>query len=244
MSASPAGDFLSSFSTSYTKQKDYQRQKAELAAGEAARRDDMFAGAYAGPQGDSQPYSPSGPSASAGRSTPMTDPASSNMPSYQLAFLNAIADGESNGAYDVRYTPQGGTRFDPANGHPRTFEATNDGRKSSAAGRYQFTWTTWKGLAGEDTPFTPENQDHYAWKLAVQDYNRNTGRDLSADLQSGMPVDQVMSELGGTWRAFTNRSALPNYARTYADSLARYQTPAAPVQRSIPPLGFALGTPQ
>ena len=242
-SGSPVGDFLSSFSTSFTKRKDYLRQKQALDEGRDAYRADMYAGGYQGSDGGNS--GAVGPAAGR-RAMSVADPASVNMPSYQRAFLNTIAGPESNGAYDVRYSPQGGKAFDPEQGHPRIFEPTKEGKKSSAAGRYQFTWTTWKGLAGADTPFTPENQDQYAWKLAVQDYSRNSGgRDLAADLQSGVPVEEIMGQLGGTWEAFQNRERLPEYARVYADSMARYSTPTAPVARSInSPLGLSLGTAQ
>ena len=239
MAESPLGAALSSFSTAYSRQKQTTADRAQRDEDNRYRREALRYG-YDGYQGDmgagydtpngraSGPTSPDTPMAEyTGRVTPMNDPASSSMPAYQRAFLNTIADGESNGAYDVRYSAKGGVSFDPESGHPRIFEPTKDGRKSSAAGRYQFTWTTWKGLMGEDAPFTPENQDRAAWMLAQRDYRAHTGRDISADLQNGTDITQIMSTLGPTWQAFTNRDQLPRYAATYADSLQRYSDPPA-----------------
>lgn len=249
MSGSPIGDALSSFSTAYSRQKQTLADRAQMEEDNRYRREALRYGYNgAGYQGEqpgrdmSAGYGSAPSGGGGGRATPISDPVSETMPAYQRAFLNTIADGESNGAYDVRYTPNGGVAFDPSQGHPRIFEPTHDGRKSSAAGRYQFTWTTWKGLMGEDAPFTPENQDRAAWMLAERDYKAHTGRDINEDLQNGTDVTQIMATLSPTWQAFSNRGELPNYAQTYAESLQRYS--AAPSgARSVAPTGPASSVP-
>jgi len=111
-------------------------------------------------------------------------------------FLNAIAGPESAGRYDVRYTPQGGTTFTGFETHPRIYEPGPKG-PSSAAGRYQITYQTYKGLGGG--PFTPEAQDEMAWRLGVRDYKARTGRDLEADLREQGFTPQIMQALSPTW---------------------------------------------
>jgi hypothetical protein len=111
-------------------------------------------------------------------------------------FLNAIAGPESAGRYDVRYTPRGGTQFTGYDTHPRIYEPGPKG-PSSAAGRYQITYQTYKGLGGG--PFTPEAQDEMAWRLGTQRYKASTGRDLEADLRDQGFTPQIMRTLGPTW---------------------------------------------
>lgn len=170
-----------------------------------------------------------GPAAqpSGGARLKIADPANTSLPPHARAFLNAISVGESGGAYNVRYTPNGGATFDETGLHPRIYEPTKSGDKSSAAGRYQFVASTWDDIAGPDVPFTRENQDFYAWELAKRNYNRD-GRDLEAELQSGGLTPQILSHLGGTWAALKNESSLPKYIGAYNDSLSRYQTPQTP----------------
>jgi muramidase (phage lysozyme) len=142
------------------------------------------------------------------------DVASKDLQPHQRAFLNAIAGPESGGAYNVRYTPDGGASFDGFKDHPRAREVIqsgpNKGKTSDAAGRYQFLSSTWDSLPKEakgDGSFTPENQDKAAWYLARQDYRRNTGRDLDADLQSGGFTPEIASALGSTWEGFKTSPA-------------------------------------
>ena len=163
-----------------------------------------------------------------------TDPANTSMPGYQRAFLNAIAGPESGGRYNVRYTPNGGATFDVSTGeHPRIYETRpDDGRKSSAAGRYQFTATTWDRLGGG--AFTPERQDEMAWKLAVDDYGRRTGRDLTADLTKNGMTREILSALQPTWEGLgAGHSGIID---AYNNSLTRYRdtaraTNTAPVRQ-------------
>lgn len=237
--SSPGGSFLAGFANGFSNIKDRQRyglererDREERAAERELRWAELRAGGQGGygPDTYGEPGSAGGGSGGGGFSysprMKVADPAATDLAPHQRAFLNAVSVGESGGAYDVRYTPRGGATFDLSGGHPRVYEPGPHG-KSSAAGRYQFTWTTWKGIAGADTPFTPENQDRYAWKLATSDYRARTGRDLDADLRANGLTDEIMGALTPTWQAFKkNRSA---YRAAYDDSFRRYTEP--PVQQ-------------
>jgi len=135
--------------------------------------------------------------------------AAGELPAIAKAFLNGVSSPESAGKYNVRYTPSGGAEFSGFADHPRIYEPTRDGRKSSAAGRYQFVAETWdKVVPGELKAggFTPENQDRAAWWLAQHDYQAKTGRNLAADLQSEGLSKRIMSSLGGTWEAWQSEA--------------------------------------
>lgn len=156
------------------------------------------------------------------------DPVATDMEPEARAFLNTIAGGESGGRYNVRYTPGGGTNFELNGQHPGIFEAGPAG-PSSAAGRYQFTRTTWNRMGGGD--FGPENQDRRAWQLAQQDYRTNTGRDLLGDLRSGGVTRDMLSSLRGTWAAFGSNA--DRHIATYNTSMDRYRaSPAGPAGRA------------
>lgn len=146
-----------------------------------------------------------------------TDPVATDLPRHARAFLNATALGESAGAYDVRYTPNGGRRFALNGQHPRIFEPGPEG-PSSAAGRYQFTATTWDRMGGGE--FTPYRQDHQAWVLAQQDYRARTGRDLNRDLIRNGLTGDVTRALAPTWAAFRGRPG--RFINAYNDSYRRY----------------------
>lgn len=137
---------------------------------------------------------------------------------WERGLLNAITAFEApGGAYNVRFNGRGGAPayFEDYNDHPRVFVPT--GRKkadgsdevSSAAGRYQFTATTWdyamrtmqaQGYEMDGT-FSPVNQDRAAIWLAGQDFQRRTGRSLASVVQSGdrEQLRQVWEGLKGTW---------------------------------------------
>lgn len=153
-----------------------------------------------------------------GASMKTVDPVATDLPAHARAFLNGVAGGESGGRYDIRYTPKGGATFTGFDKHPGIMEKGPHG-PSSAAGRYQFTRTTWKGLMG-DAPFTPENQDRAAWKLGQQDYQKKTGRSLEADLQAEGLSPRIQKVLAPTWQAFLGNHG--KHAGAYQSSMARY----------------------
>jgi muramidase (phage lysozyme) len=138
----------------------------------------------------------------------------------KVAFLNGTAGGESSGKYNIRYTPRGGALFDLNGQHPKVFEATHGGQVSSAAGRYQFVWTTWKKLMGENTPFTPENQDRAAIKLAEQDYKARTGKNLWEDLEREGFSPRIQKIMAPTWQALKGNHG--RHQATYNATLKKY----------------------
>lgn len=188
------------------------------------------------PETSSTSASTSGGGGGGGSRMTVADPVAADMPGYQRAFLNAIALGESGGAYNVRYTPRGGQTFDETGDHPRIFEKGPHG-PSSAAGRYQFTATTWDDLGGG--PFTRENQDRRAWQLAVRDYNLRTGRALDQDLAKDGLTPQITKALAPTWAAFN--SAPDRYISEYNNSYNRYRDAAR--QTNPTPARVPLGEP-
>lgn len=157
-----------------------------------------------------------------------SDPVSKDLAPHQVALLNGIAGPESSGRYNIRYTPGGGTTFNSYTQHPAIFEPGPDG-PSSAAGRYQFTKSTWDAVMGPDALFTPENQDRAALKLAQQDYAKRTGRDLDADLQANGLTPQIMQVLAPTWAGL--RDNPQKAASAFQGTLARMKGGASqPVQ--------------
>lgn len=148
-----------------------------------------------------------------------SDPVAPDLKPYQRAFLNSISAGESGGDYNVRYGGANGPQqFDGFDKHPGIFEDGPEG-KSSAAGRYQFTKSTWDDLGGG--AFTPENQDMRALELARQRYKASTRRDLDADLQArGMGAD-IAQPLAMTWTSLRGKGQ-GRAAAAYEDSLKRY----------------------
>lgn len=116
---------------------------------------------------------------------------------HQRAFLDAIAAKESSGQYDVL---NGGGKFDPSSGHPNV---VGPGGTSTAAGRYQFTYDTWKETSG-GAPMTPANQDYYAWELAKSRYKAYTGGDLDSYLKTNGTTSELLTSLAPTWDAFSD----------------------------------------
>lgn len=148
------------------------------------------------------------------------------LPPEAYALLDTISGTESAGNYNVMY---GGKTFDSYDDHPRqlfTIErGPNKGKKSSAAGRYQFIRDTWDDQARKLglKDFSPEAQDAAAWNLAQEKY----GRGLMSVLRSGDPnkiaavgnaLRKQWTSLPGGIEAGTNAS---KFARAYADNYAR-----------------------
>ena len=138
--------------------------------------------------------------------------ASTSMSPQERALLDTIAHGESPNYNTI----VDGATFSDFSDHPRQFGTVHT--DSTAAGRYQFTKTTWDGTVLEynkrypDNPindFSPENQDRAALYLAQKDYRSRTGRDLQVDLNSPPANfgELLKIGLGGsgkytTWQAF------------------------------------------
>lgn len=183
-------------------------------------------------EGRSLSYMPAeqaaGGDGSGGKPYRTNDPVA-NLPAHQKAFLNAVAGGESGGRYNVRYTPNGGQTFVSFGEHPGIFEEGPEG-PSSAAGRYQFTKSTWDDTGGG--AFTPAAQDERAWSLAASRYRSNTGRDLDADLQARGMTMEMASVLSPTWTSFRGSGAGRAIA-TYNDSMGRYAQPAPAAARGV-----------
>lgn len=151
-----------------------------------------------------------------------TDPAAEDLQPHEKALLNAISGPESAGRYNIRYTPKGGATFDETGEHPAIYEPTKEGKRSSAAGRYQFVKSTWDKIAGKDVPFTRENQDRMALKLARQDYQTRTGRNLDADLKANGLTPSIMRQLAPTWAGFGGAGGRSKALNIYQASLNRY----------------------
>lgn len=173
-----------------------------------------------------------------------TDPVASGLKPYEAAFLNGVAGPESAGKYNIRYTPQGGATFEGFAQHPGIREAGPHG-PSTAAGRYQFTKTTWDGLPPEakgDGSFSPENQDRAALFLARRDYKAKTGRDdFDQQLQTPGGFNAVARVLATTWAGFADNPAKAIDA--FDSSMQRYERGGQPqqanYQQSTPPVQMA-----
>lgn len=126
--------------------------------------------------------------------------ASSDIPPEGRALLDTIAGTESPG-YDVIF---GGQHFTDFSHHPDIAvpinSGPNQGKFSTAAGRYQFIFSTWSALQQElQLPdFSPVSQDKAAWHLAQTEYQNRVGRPLLPDLQNHI-FDSVGPALHNQW---------------------------------------------
>lgn len=146
------------------------------------------------------------------------------------ALLMAIRNSESSKgdkAYNMRYSPKGGATFTSFDKHPNIRESVpwrTDGKKSDAAGAYQFLSSTWKPIASKYglSDFSPANQDKGAWILAQRDFKAKTGKDLQETLETGQ-VDKVFKALSSTWTSLPSgaeKNKLTGKAyQTYEESL-------------------------
>ena len=163
--------------------------------------------------------------------------ATTTMAPHQRAFLDTLAMGNATSGQNYWESPDyntivGGKKFESFADHPRIFGT----RDSTAAGRYQFTKSTWDDTIGRynranpNNPikdFSPENQDRAAYFLAQQDYKRRIGRDLEADLANKDPRlgEYIQMGLGGsgmntTWQILQQKSA-DQISSAYNANLAR-----------------------
>jgi lysozyme len=109
------------------------------------------------------------------------------------AFLALIRFGESsnsNNAYTMLY---GGGQFADLSEHPKRFFTVADGRRTSAAGAYQITLTTWNWLRTVYTisDFTPASQDFAAVALIKR-------RGALADVLAGR-FDRAIAKCRNEW---------------------------------------------
>lgn len=125
-------------------------------------------------------------------------------------FAAATASVESAGPGNPYTRLYGGGSFSDYSDHPRQFmtitSGPNAGKKSSAAGKYQFLAGTWdfvrRGMEAEGydfgaQPFSPVNQDRAFWWYAQHRYRREARRtgltgpmaELSTALESGTLQD-------------------------------------------------------
>tara|TARA_R110000868_G_scaffold307378_2_gene568849 strand:- start:15313 stop:18228 length:2916 start_codon:yes stop_codon:yes gene_type:complete len=141
----------------------------------------------------------------------------------ERAVLNVIAGLESGGRYDVRFGgPSGPQTFTDFSRHPGIFEETANGRRSSAAGRYQFTKTTWDTAVAQFnsrnpgapvTDFSPVSQDRIAVFWARKRFNELSSDDFDQAVLSGDPtrianIRRVLGAVGmeryAEWEGFRN----------------------------------------
>ena len=153
------------------------------------------------------------------------DPVATDIPPEGRAFLNAISGGESGGNYNIRYGgKQGSKYFDDYTKHPRVYEIRPDGRPSSAAGRGQIVYNTWKDTdtfkKGEGD-FSPYAQDHANWELAQKRYKRETGGDLLSDLKKNGLTPGMVHALRDEWEAFSKGNP-QRHINNYTSSMHRY----------------------
>lgn len=179
-----------------------------------------------------EPYEPK----SRGHRGPVTHTVNKDLPPEARALLDVIASDEAPD-YNTMY---GGRKFENMSQHPGIYtdikSGPNAGRKSSAAGRYQFLKSTWDNQAAKLglNDFSPESQDLAAWDLASSTYARKTGRDLLGDLRSGDPryAGRISSALSSIWTSLPGgieqRSHANKFVNRYAESLAQHGGEVAP----------------
>lgn len=159
---------------------------------------------------------------------------SDDLPIEAIAFLDALAIGESGGAdddmaYSVLY---GGTHFGtlqtgpndepemvawPA-GFPTWPGVRTMYGMTHAAGRYQFEPETWADLGGGS--FDPIRQDGMAWKLACRGRPARLLAALASQSQAALA--EIATELRTTWTSLSPRT----FPERYAQCLAKLTTTA------------------
>ncbi len=145
-----------------------------------------------------------------------------------IGVKRVLREGESlqtDDAYRLRYHPTQRTYFDSFAEHPKIFEKIpNDaqGRSSSAAGAFQFTWTTWRDevepelrrLFGRPIDFSPAMQEAGAIIL----FDR-TGKSLQQIVEG--KLEEAMVTLRGRWTSLPG--AAENRRLTVAKARAIYE---------------------
>jgi muramidase (phage lysozyme) len=177
------------------------------------------------------------------------------IPPEGRALLDAIAQNESRGRYDIIVgmgKEQGLTEEDKAanraKGYDKAPVAFTDFSKhpgvrgmrtrrgfSTAAGRYQFTESTWNALKKKHsdlTDFSPENQDKAAWYLIQERYKG----DVLKDLQEGK-VAEIGRQLNRTWTSLaggvektqSDKGLASLYQKSLEKQVASTEAPVTPV---------------
>jgi len=123
-----------------------------------------------------------------------------DMDPVQQQVVKTIYGGESGGQYDVL---NGGEKFDTSQGHPHR---VGKGGQSTAAGAGQFIGDTWDRVTG-GAPMTPGYQDAATWKLASDDYQSRTGRDLKQDVSENGFTPEIKKALAPTWTSLAQKES-------------------------------------
>lgn len=162
------------------------------------------------------------------------------LPPEARALLETIAGPESRGKHNVIY---GGSTFDDFSDHPRQYititSGPNKGKKSSAAGKYQFLASTWDDQAKKLglSDFSPASQDAAAWNLAQEEYRRDTGRSLLADLQAN-DLSRVAPSLRNRWTSMPGGIEAGitggRFAKAYANALGSPNPAVNAIDTAVP----------
>jgi muramidase (phage lysozyme) len=138
-----------------------------------------------------------------------------SIPAQGRGLLNEIArtEGGNLGYNAINYVAARtyGRTFSDFSKHP--FQ----GQKGyTAAGRYQFIWTTWNSVAKDlnITDFSPKSQDAGCWYLAKKLYSRYGN--LEEDLKNPQKYDTILQVLRGTWHGLKNSNS-----RTLAEEIRK-----------------------
>lgn len=122
----------------------------------------------------------------------------------EVAFLRVVFQKESGGRHDVIY---GGETFTDFSRHPQVRveikSGPNAGLFTTAAGKPQFLYGTWKRLkdAYGLPDFSLESQEFAALMLAREDFMKRTGENLADVLSSRRweDITRVSRTLSPTW---------------------------------------------
>lgn len=130
------------------------------------------------------------------------------------AWLRLINYAEGTDKHPNAYsTAFGGSRFDNSLPHSGTVYTSSSGRRSDAAGAYQFKKDSWiDANGGVNAPMTKENQDKAALWLI-----QNRG---GFDPNSTPVSKSAVSRLSGTWASLPNAQGVSAYnqpVKSYAE---------------------------
>ena len=174
------------------------------------------------------------------------------IPLEGLAFLDAVAEGESTeaarrGGISPYFILVGGGSFEGLPERSGYFGFPDwPGRRfaagmSHAAGRYQFEPATWRGICEQQWApdgsdgwdfRNPEHQDYAAWVLALEVYRR-PGSNLLADLRAGH-LAGIATALRSTWTSLSEATFASRYREALQQEAAKAATkevmPDTPVE--------------